>query len=558
MHEALEPPLLLRERLSTILDKALADAIAAGSLPPMPEVTMGIHRRGDELADYACADAMRLARTAKTSPRHIAQTVAGHVAPDLAVADVSVAGPGFINIRLDENWVLEQIETILSAGTDFGAPHVENPERIQVEYLSANPTGPLTVGAGRVGVVGDAVARMLEARGHAVTREYYVNDAGRQIELLGQTVRCHYASSQGVNIPLPEDAYRGQYAVEWGQTIADEDGDRWVDVSDPANAEAFEIRAVGIALDSIKHDLDSLGIEFDVWFSEREMRARGDVTAVLETLAEGGHVTHRDGAKWFVGDEGSEDRENVLVRSRGDPTYLATDIAYHRGKFIDRKFDHVINVWGADHQGHIPRMKSALAALKIDPSKLEILVAQMVGVRSDDGLARAGKRTGRFVTLREVMDEVGRSATRYFFLSKAIDSQMEFDLDLAKREGPENPIYYIQMAHARCAGIQRSANEIRNMPGPDPMLLSSPESALVRQLLAYPEVMLDATDARQPHQIAHYLLDLARAFHSYYNDHRVITQNARLTASRLRLVAAVQQVLANGLDLLGIDAPEQM
>ena len=361
-----------------------------------------------------------------------------------------------------------------------------------------------------------------------------------------------------MNIPLPEDAYRGQYAVEWGQTIADEDGDRWVDVSDPANAEAFEIRAVGIALDSIKHDLDSLGIEFDVWFSEREMRARGDVTEVLETLTEGGHVTHRDGAKWFVGDEGSEDRENVLVRSRGDPTYLATDIAYHRGKFIDRKFDHVINVWGADHQGHIPRMKSALAALKIDPSKLEILVAQMVGVRSDDGLARAGKRTGRFVTLREVMDEVGRSATRYFFLSKAIDSQMEFDLDLAKREGPENPIYYIQMAHARCAGIQRSANEIRNMPGPDPTFLSSPESALVRQLLAYPEVMVDATEARQPHQIAHYLLDLARAFHSYYNDHRVITQNARLTASRLRLVAAVQQVLANGLDLLGIDAPEQM
>ena len=286
-----------------------------------------------------------------------------------------------------------------------------------------------------------------------------VNDAGRQIELLGQTVHHHYAAALGVTRPFPEDGYRGAYVAEWGQTIAAEDGDRWLDLQRREDAEAFEQRSVAMALASIQHDLADLEIDFDEWYSEREMRARGEVEAALTTLTDAGHVTHREGATWFVGGEGTEDRENVLVRSRGDPTYFATDIAYHHDKFRAREFDLVINIWGADHQGHVPRMKAAMEALGIDPARLEILVAQMVGVRSGDGLARAGKRSGRFVTLREVLDEVGPAATRYFFLSKAIDSQMEFDLELAKREDPENPIYYIQMAHARCAGIQRSAAE---------------------------------------------------------------------------------------------------
>ena len=524
----------------------------------MPTAGIGLDRRGDELADYASADALRLARGAKMAPRAIAEAIAAHVASDPAIADVTVAGPGFVNIRLDDAWVLGQIEAIVEAGADFGPTPVADPQRIQVEYLSANPTGPLTVGAGRIGVVGDAIARMLTARGHDVTREYYVNDAGRQIELLGQTVHHHYAAALGVSQPFPEDGYRGAYAAEWGQAVAAEDGDRWLDIQRREDAEAFEQRSVTIALASVKHDLADLDLEFDEWYSEREMRARGEVEAALKTLTESGHVTHREGATWFVGGEGTEDRENVLVRSRGDPTYFATDIAYHHDKFRQRRFDRVINIWGADHQGHVPRMKAAMEALGIDPARLEILVAQMVGVRSGDGLARAGKRSGRFITLREVLDEVGPAATRYFFVSKAIDSQMEFDLELAKREDPENPIYYIQMAHARCAGIQRSAAESPPDAPPDPSRLGAPEAALVRQLLAYPEVMVDASDSREPHRIAHYLLELARAFHSYYNDHRVVSDDAVRTAARLRLVAAVRQVLANGLDLLGIDAPARM
>ena len=549
---------VLRERLAALLQNALDAARADGGLPPLPAARIGLDRRGDELADYASADALRLARSAKMPPRAIAEAIASHVASDAAIADVTVAGPGFVNIRLDDAWVLDQIETIVQAGATFGPTPVAKPQRIQVEYLSANPTGPLTVGAGRIGVVGDAIARMLTARGHEVTREYYVNDAGRQIEILGQTVRHHYAAALGASQPFPEDGYRGAYVAEWGQTIAADDGDRWLDLQQREDAEAFEQRSVAIALASIKHDLTDLDIEFDQWYSEREMRARGEVEAALQTLTDAGHVTRREGATWFVGGEGADDRENVLVRSRGDPTYFATDIAYHHDKFRERTFDLVIDIWGADHQGHVPRMKAAMEALGIDPARLEILVAQMVGVRSGDGLARAGKRSGRFVTLREVLDEVGPAATRYFFLSKAIDSQMEFDLELAKREDPENPIYYIQMAHARCAGIQRSAAENPPRATPDLSRLGAPEAALVRQLLAYPEVMVDASDSREPHRIAHYLLELARAFHSYYNDHRVVSDDAVLTAARLRLVAAVRQVLANGLDLLGIDAPARM
>ena len=429
----------LRERLAALLRHALDAALADGALPPMPAAQIGLDRRGDELADYASADALRLARGAKMPPRAIAEAIAAHVEADAAIAEVTVAGPGFVNIRLDDAWVLDQIEAIVNAGAAFGPAPVADPQRVQVEYLSANPTGPLTVGAGRIGVVGDAIARMLAARGHDVTREYYVNDAGRQIELLGQTVHHHYAAALGVTQPFPEDGYRGAYVAEWGRTIAAEDGDRWLDLQRREDAEAFEQRSVAIALTSIQHDLADLEIEFDEWYSEREMRARGEVEAALATLTDAGHVTHREGATWFVGGEGTEDRENVLVRSRGDPTYFATDIAYHHDKFRERKFDLVINIWGADHQGHVPRMKAAMEALGIDPARLEILVAQMVGVRSGDGLARAGKRSGRFVTLREVLDEVGPAATRYFFLSKAIDSQMEFDLELAKREDPENP-----------------------------------------------------------------------------------------------------------------------
>ena len=549
---------MIRDRLSALLSEGLAAAQAAGAVAATPRVTFALERRDDDLAHYSSSEALRLARIVGAPPRKIADAIVAHLPESPAVRRVETAGPGFINFWIDDAWVLEQLQTVIETGAGYGGSDVGRNARVQVEYVSANPTGPLTAGAGRGGVVGDALARLLEACGYDVTREYYVNDAGRQVEILGLSVYHYYAAALGSDAPFPADGYQGDYIAAWADRIARDDGPCWLGNGAPSDARAFEVRAVGIGLAEIRRDLDDLGIEFDVWFSEQAMRDRGDVAEVIGALDDQGFVALRDGAAWFIGGAGAEDRENVLVRSRGDPTYFAVDIAYHRDKFETRGFERVIDVWGADHHGHVARMHAAMQALDVsaDAARLEILVTQMVGIRTDGELGRQGKRSGKFVTLREVLDEVGSAATRYFFLSKAIDSQMEFDLELAKREDPENPVYYIQMAHARCAGIRRTAATAPKAAAA--AVLTPDDVALARRLLAFPEVVEDACLNREPHRVTHFLLELARVFHSYYNKHRVVTDDAARTARRLELVRAVQQVLANGLGLLGIAAPERM
>ena len=549
---------MIRSRLSALLSDGLAAAQAAGAVGATPEVTFALERRDDELAHYSSSEALRLARIVGAPPRAIAEAIVAHLPASPVVRRVETAGPGFINFWIDDAWVLARLSDVSAAGAAYGGSNLGRGARVQVEYVSANPTGPLTAGAGRGGVVGDALANLLDACGYDVIREYYVNDAGHQVEILGLSVYHHYAAALGSQAPFPADGYQGDYIAAWADRIARDDGSRWLGNGAPDDAAGFEARAVAIGLAEIRRDLDDLGIAFDVWFSEHAMRDRGDVDAVIHALDAQGFVAQRDGAVWFIGGEGMEDRENVLVRSRGDPTYFAVDVAYHRDKFETRGFERVIDVWGADHHGHVARMQAAMQALDAgaDAARLEILVTQMVGIRTDGELGRQGKRSGKFVTLREVLDEVGPAATRYFFLSKAIDSQMEFDLDLAKREDAENPVYYIQMAHARCAGIQRTAATARTDEGR--AALTPDDVALARRLLAFPEVVADACLNREPHRVTHFLLDLARAFHSYYNKHRVVTEDAALTARRLELVQAVRQVLANGLGLLGIAAPERM
>ena len=549
---------MIRDRLSALLSQGLAAAQAAGAVAATPRVTFALERRDDDLAHYSSSEALRLARIVGAPPRKIADAIVAHLPASPAVRRVETAGPGFINFWIDDAWVLEQLQTVIQTGAGYGGSDVGRKARVQVEYVSANPTGPLTAGAGRGGVVGDALARLLEACGYDVTREYYVNDAGRQVEILGLSVYHYYAAALGSDAPFPADGYQGDYIAAWADRIARDDGPRWLGNGAPSDARAFEDRAVSIGLAEIRRDLDDLGIEFDVWFSEQAMRDRGDVAEVIGALDDQGFVALRDGAAWFIGGAGAEDRENVLVRSRGDPTYFAVDIAYHQDKFETRGFERVIDVWGADHHGHVARMHAAMQALDVsaDAARLEILVTQMVGIRTDGELGRQGKRSGKFVTLREVLDEVGSAATRYFFLSKAIDSQMEFDLELAKREDPENPVYYIQMAHARCAGIRRTAATAPKAAAA--AVLTPDDVALARRLLAFPEVVEDACLNREPHRVTHFLLELARVFHSYYNKHRVVTDDAARTARRLELVRAVQQVLANGLGLLGIAAPERM
>ena len=549
---------MIRSRLSALLSEGLSAAQAAGAVSATPDVAFTLERRDDDLAHYSSSEALRLARIVGAPPRAIAAAIVAHLPSSPVVSRVETAGPGFINFWIDDIWVLEQLRAVIEAGSAYGGSDIGGGASVQVEYVSANPTGPLTAGAGRGGVVGDALARLLEMCGYRVTREYYVNDAGHQVEILGQSVYHHYAQALGARAPFPADGYQGDYIAAWARRIACDDGPRWLGDEAPSDAPGFEARAVHIGLAEIRRDLDDLGIEFDVWFSEQAMRDRGDVDQVIHALDAQGSVAHRDGAVWFIGGAGEDDRENVLVRSRGDPTYFAVDIAYHRDKFETRGFERVIDVWGADHHGHVPRMHAAMEALdaRADAGRLEILVTQMVGIRTDGELGRQGKRSGKFVTLREVIDEVGPAAIRYFFLSKAIDSQMEFDLELARREDPENPIYYIQMAHARCAGIQRTAAAARVADGA--AALTPDDIALARRLLAFPEVVMDACLNREPHRVAHFLLELARVFHSYYNKHRVVTDDAVRTARRLELVRAVRQVLANGLGLLGIAAPERM
>ncbi|MCY3957611.1 MAG: arginine--tRNA ligase [Chloroflexi bacterium] len=549
---------MLRSRLSALLSQGLSAAQAAGAVAATPPVTFTLERREDDLAHYSSSEALRLARIVGAPPRAIAQAIVAHLPPAAEVSRVETAGPGFINFWIDDAWVLDQLRNIVNAGSAYGGSNQGRGASVQVEYVSANPTGPLTAGAGRGGVVGDALARLLETCGYDVTREYYVNDAGHQVEILGLSVYHHYAAALGAQAPFPADGYRGAYIAQWAAQIAQDDGSHWLGNGVPSDPRAFEARAVAIGLAEIRRDLDDLGIEFDVWFSEQAMRDRGAVDEVIQALHGRGFVAERDGAVWFIGGAVADDRENVLVRSRGDPTYFAVDIAYHQDKFQARGFERVIDVWGADHHGHVPRMHAAMEALDAgaDAARLEILVTQMVGIRTHGELGRQGKRSGKFVTLREVLDEVGPAATRYFFLSKAIDSQMEFDLELAKREDPENPVYYIQMAHARCAGIQRTA---ATMPSAEGAAALTPDDvALARRLLAFPEIVADACLNREPHRVTHFLLDLARTFHSYYNKHRVVTQDAARTARRLQLVRAVRQVLANGLGLLGIPAPERM
>ncbi len=546
--------------LSVFLSEGLRAAQTAGVVADIPVTGFAVERRHDDHAHYSSAESMRLARVLGSSPRNIADAIVTHLPTSPVVRSVEAAGPGFINIWLDDEWVLDQIPAINSAGNTFGHTNIGNGLRVQVEFVSANPTGPLTAGAGRGGVVGDALARLLETCGYDVTREYYVNDAGYQIEMLGLSVYHYYAKTLGQDTPFPSEGYKGDYISAWGRLIADEDNDQWLGHDTPNDVNGFEKRAIDIGLDHIRCDLDELGIKFDTWFSEKELRTRGSVNAVIQDLEERGFVTHRDGATWFVGGEGVQDRENVLVRSRGDPTYFASDIAYHRDKFQNRGFDHVIDIWGADHHGHVPRIKAAMEAIgvDVDGSQLEILVTQMVGIRADGELARQGKRSGKFITLRELLDEVGPAATRFFFLSKAIDSQMEFDLELAKREDPENPVYYIQMAHARCAGIERTAASRNSSTTAGDATLIADDVNLTHHLLAYPEILVEAAVNREPHRIAHYLLELARAFHSYYNKNRVVTENTALTSKRIELVRAVRCVLANGLSVLGIEAPERM
>ena len=552
------------EAVAAALEKAHRDG--AISVATVPDIEID-RPNNPEHGDFATNLPLRLARAARANPLQLAQIIAERVEARPEIDSVVPAAPGFINFKLSDRWLQEQVETVRAAGDAFGAADAGNGRKVMVEFVSVNPTGPVHVGHTRGAVLGSALANALEAAGYEVTREYYINDAGSQMEAFYRSVWARYQQALGRDAEMPDNGYQGDYISDIASDIIRSESSRFLELND-----ATAIREIGdiareqmVAL--IRDDLDAIGVTFDNWFSERWL-FQGDTSATdydraIARLREGGHLAERSGALWFNSIALGDDRDNVVIRSSGEPTYFASDIAYHFNKFSERGFNRVIDIWGADHQGHVPRMKAAVSALGIEPENLTVLISQMVTLKRGDETVRASKRTGDFVTLRELVDEVGMDACRYFFLARAASTQMEFDLELATRESSENPVYYVQYAHARNASILNLAAERGiDYDAGDVSLLTHPyELGLIRTMLRLPELIVQVAQNLEPHHLPHYAMELATAFHHFYENCRVISANPEdndLTLARLKLVAAAQIAFRRTLTLMGMSAPERM
>ncbi len=526
-----------------------------------------------EFGDFATNIAMQLARPARQNPRALADAIAGRLNARAALdkhepaalpwlKEAKVAGPGFINFYLKPDWLYALLADIAAAGEAWGRSDSGRGEKVQVEFVSANPTGPLHVGHGRGAAVGSALANLMRVAGYDVSTEFYINDAGNQIDCLAASVDARYRELLGQQVEFPEDGYRGRDIIDTARRIADQAGARYL-LMDPAERLAvFKELAREEKLALLREDLEAFGVTFDVWFSERTLHAAGAIGDTCRQLKESGHMYEQDGALWLKSTAYGDDKDRVVIRDNGVPTYLAADIAYHRDKFA-RGFDRVINIWGADHHGYISRVKAAVAALGYDPEHLEVLILQMVNLFQHGELVKMSKRTGQGVTLAELIEEVGRDAARFFFIMRSTDSQLDFDLDLAKSRTNENPVFYIQYAHARIASIFRQAEEAGltvPAPGEAPIeaLTEEAEADLIKKLGEYPDEVAAAARERAPHHIARYAHEVAALFHSFYNQCRVIGAPPDVQAARLTLAAAVRDTLRSALAILGVAAPDKM
>jgi len=516
--------------------------------------------QNSEHGDYASSLPLKLARSMKMNPLNIARQMVEFIPETAEIETVSVAPPGFINITLKDSWVARQVETVLESGESFGDIDLGKNSRIQIEFVSINPTGPLHVGHGRGAILGSTLSNIFSAAGYDVEKEYFFNDAGSQMNAFRNSLYARYQQVLGIEAEMPSEGYFGNYLIELAEEIKTDEGNRFLDM--PEDEAIEKLGEVGLKkiLVQMREDLELLRVDFDVWFSEQSLYKNGQFDTIMEMLRNDGYIGEKEGATWFISTALGEDKDNVVVRSDGYPTYFAADIAYHYNKFIERKFDRVIDIWGADHQGQVPRLKAAVGALGIDPDRLDLLIHQMVTVRRGGELVRISKRSGDLITLREVIDEVGTDACRYFFLSRSANSQMDFDLELAKKESQDNPVYYIQYAHARIASILRLAAErgITYDEGDVSLLTTEPELTLIRKLLLLPELIETVCLTLEPHHLTYYAQDLATSFHSFYKQCRVISKSKTLTPARLKLVEATKMVLARTLHLMGMTAPEKM
>ena len=553
----------MKQVLVTLLERSIQSAIAAGLLSaaaPRIEVEW---TKDPSHGDYASNVAMILASQNRKNPREIAKIISEGIDDSVQVLEkVEIAGPGFLNFFIREGCWSSLLKRVDSEGDRYGSAGFGKGRRIQVEFVSANPTGPLHIGHARGAVVGDVMANILAAVGYDVFREYYINDAGNQMNNLGKSVLLRYRELLGRTVDFPEGCYKGDYIRDLAAELLKRDGERYLDMDDEEAIPPLTTYAGAAILEGIKEDLRIFGVVFDLYFSERELYREDGVKSLLRTLQEKDFIYSEGNALWFRTTAFGDEKDRVVVRQNGDPTYFAADIAYHRNKFL-RGFETVIDIWGADHHGYIPRMSAAVQALGQEKDALKVILVQLVNLLRDGKPVAMSTRSGEFDTLRQVVDEVGKDAARYNFLMRRSDSHLDFDLELAKRQSNENPVYYVQYAYARICSIIRMAAERGFAPplydNAEVSLLKLPEEIeLIKAITRFPEVVDGAARTLEPHRLTFYLNDMAAIFHSYYNKNKVISDNGVLTEARLFLVKSVRTVLKNALTLLGVSTPEKM
>ncbi|CAM4468522.1 arginine--tRNA ligase [Paenibacillus tarimensis] len=552
------------EQFHQQLKAAIADAVVAAGLVQREELPVFVIEvpKDKSHGDLATNAAMQLTKLAKRNPRQIAESIIEHLDKSSAsIESAEIAGPGFINFRLDKSYLYPVIGEVLAAGENYGRVQVGGGQRVQVEFVSANPTGSLHLGHARGAAVGDALCNVLDFAGYKVTREYYINDAGNQVANLAKSIEARYKQQLGQEAEMPEDGYFGEDIIGFAKALVEAEGDRLLAMPEDERFTFFRSYGLERELDKIKRDLGKFRVAFDEWFSETSLYENGKVEQALEALRGRGMVYEEEGATWLSTMQYGDDKNRVLVKNDGSYTYLTPDIAYHMDKY-GRGFDRMINIWGADHHGYIPRVKAAMAALGNDPEKLTVLIAQMVSLFQNGEKVKMSKRTGKAVTMEDLMEEVGVDAIRYFFTMRSMDSHLDFDMDLAISTSNENPVFYVQYAHARICSIFRQAEEqsltVDHSKANLSKLATEAEFDLIRKLGELPQEIEDAAAQYAPHRLIRYLYELAAQFHSYYKAERVITEDAEQTAARLALLDAVRTVLANVLRLVGVSAPERM
>ena len=554
---------IVEQTQSKLKEEIRAAVLKAGlaAEDQIPDVILEIPKEKAH-GDYSTNMAMQLARVAKKAPRMIAEAIIEHFDRSKAsIEKMEIAGPGFINFFMNNSYLTDLIPAILEAGEKYGETTVGGGQKIQVEFVSANPTGDLHLGHARGAAVGDSLCNILDKAGYKVSREYYINDAGNQINNLARSVEARYFQALGMEKDMPEDGYHGADIVEIGKKLAAEYGDKFVNMPEEERFEFFRDYGLKTEMAKLQKDLEDFRVRFDVWFSETSLYKNGQIDEALAALRKTGYIYEQDGATWLRSTDFGDDKDRVLIKQDGSYTYLTPDIAYHKNK-LDRGFEKLINIWGADHHGYIPRMKAAIQALGYDREALEVEIIQLVHLYKNGEKMKMSKRTGKAVTMRDLVDEVGLDATRYFFAMRSSDTHLDFDLDLAVSQSNENPVYYAQYAHARICSILRSGEEqgmTADTNADFSLVGAEKEMDLLKKLGEFPAAVGEAALKRVPHRITNYINELASAFHSFYNAEKVLDpEQPERTKARLALVKAVQISLKNALALIGVSAPEKM